>query len=124
MTKRLRPIDFFGAQYDLFEFEVCSRVRRMSSDGLRCPAIAVRPGGRQAALLKYFKYTEFRLGQLESALPIIHGRDVLATGSGKSMYMFLAPLAVSESDMAVIISPLNGLMNEQVILILDLWPAG
>ena len=99
----------------------------LCGDGFGCPAIAgslsgcVVIGKLKSALLKYFKYREFRPGQLESLLPILHGRDVfvrLATGSGKSMCMFLAPLAVSESAMAVIISPLNGLMDEQVCSIL------
>ena len=53
------------------------------------------------------------------SLPVVHGKDVfvrLATGSGKSC-MFLAPLAISDIAMAVIISPLNGLMDEQVCAI-------
>ena len=70
-----------------------------------------------SALRSYFKFTEFRQGQLESLVPILHGKDAfvrLATGSGKSLCMFLAPLASSDSAMAVIVSPLNGLMDEQV----------
>ena len=38
----------------------------------------------------------------------------MATGSGKSLCMFLPPLCVGESDMGVIISPLKGLMDQQV----------
>ena len=70
----------------------------------------------KCALQKYYKHTEFRPGQLGSLLPIVHGKDVfvrLATGSGKSLCIFLVPLAVSDSAMTVI-SPLNGLMDEQV----------
>lgn len=70
-----------------------------------------------SALCSYFKFTEFRQGQLESLVPILHGKDVfvrLSTGSGKSLCMFLAPLASSDSAIAVIVSPLNGLMDEQV----------
>ena len=49
----------------------------------------------KGALHTYFKYTEFRPGQVESTVP---GRDVfvrMATGSGKSLCMFLVLLAVS-----------------------------
>ena len=76
-----------------------------------------------SALCSYFKFDEFRLGQLESLVPVLHGKDVfirLATGSGKSLCMFLAPLAISDSAMAVIVSLLNGLMDEQVSLYIRL----
>ena len=69
------------------------------------------------ALQKYFKYSSFRPGQLETLLPLIHGRDVfarMATGAGKSLCMFLAPLAIGESAIGVIISPLSALMDQQV----------
>ena len=93
---------------------------------MRCPAISGTTHGRSScvmeerlkcALQRYYKYTEFRPWQLESLLPVVHGKDVfvrLSTGSGKSLCMFLAPLAISDIAMAVIISPLNGLMDEQV----------
>ena len=38
----------------------------------------------------------------------------MATGAGKSLCMFLAPLAVSESAVGVVVSPLNGLVEQQV----------
>ena len=63
--------------------------------------------------------TVFRPGQLEAALAILHGQDVLvrmATGSGKSLCMFLGPLAKSDAAIGVIISPLNGLMQQQVYI--------
>lgn len=92
--------------------------------GLQCPILAGSADAGcelrvklQAALLSYFKFEEFRPGQLESLIPVAHGKDVfirLATGSGKSVCMFLAPLAASDTAMAVIVSPLNGLMDEQV----------
>ena len=69
------------------------------------------------ALLTYFKHTEFRPGQIESTLPALHGQDVfvcMATGSGKSICMFLVPLAVNDVAMGIVISPLNALMNQQV----------
>lgn len=68
----------------------------------------------QDALHKYFSYSNFRDGQLEALLPLLHGRDVfvhMATGSGKSLCMFLGPLAINESAIGMIISPLNGLMT-------------
>ena len=71
----------------------------------------------QTSLQKYFSYTSFHDGQLEALLPLLHGRDVfvrMATGSGKSLCMFLGPLAISESAIGMVISPLNGLMEQQV----------
>ena len=41
-------------------------------------------------------------------------RCVRQYGSGKSPCMFLVPLAVSDSGMGVVISPLNALMDQQV----------
>ena len=58
-----------------------------------------------------FGFHQFRPGQLEAILPPLHGRDVfvqLATGGGKSLAMFLVPLAHSETATGIIISPLNG----------------
>ena len=57
------------------------------------------------ALQMYFKYDEFRPGQLEAVLPVVHGKDVfvrLPTGGGKSLCIFLAPLAISN---LAIVSP-------------------
>ena len=51
-------------------------------------------------------------------MPVLHGHDVfvcMATGAGKSLCMFLAPLAARENGIVVVISPLNGLMDEQVL---------
>ena len=50
-------------------------------------------------------------------MPILRGNDVfvrVATGAEKSLCMFLAPLSMGELAMGVIISPLNGLMDQQV----------
>ena len=77
-------------------------------------------GKLQEALRKFFSYSSFRDGQLETLLPLLHGRDVfvhMATGSGKSLCMFLGPLAIHESAIGMIISPLNGLMEQQVCYI-------
>lgn len=74
-------------------------------------------GRLQGALLKYFNFSSFRPGQFEAALAVLHGQDVfvrMATGSGKSLCMFLSPLAKSDAAVGVIISPLNGLMQQQV----------
>ena len=101
-------------------------MKRFCKERLNCPVMTgglvegagcIMPEKLKCALHKYYKHTDFRPGQLESLLPIVHGKDVfvrLATGSGKSLCMFLVPLAVSDSAMAIIISPLNGLMDEQV----------
>ena len=69
------------------------------------------------ALQQYFKYDTFRPGQLEALLPAIHGKDVfvrMRTGGGKSLCMFLLPLAVSETAIGVVVSPLVSLMDQQV----------
>ncbi len=73
----------------------------------------------RVALQRYFGFQEFRPGQLEALLPIVHGRDTfvrMATGAGKSLCMFLAPLSYGSTTVCIIISPLNGLMDQQVCL--------
>ena len=48
------------------------------------------------AMQSYFHHNNFRPGQLEAMLPIMHGKDVLVkmpTGGGKTMCMFVPPLA-------------------------------
>ena len=70
------------------------------------------------ALQNVFGYSEFRPGQLKAMLPALHGKDTLvrmATGAGKSLCMFLVLLAYSDTAVGVIVSPLNLLMDEQVI---------
>ena len=64
-----------------------------------------------------FGHSEFRPGQLDAAVNAMHGRDVfvqMSTGAGKTLCMFLPPLAMSEFSVGVIISPLNAIMDEQV----------
>ena len=66
---------------------------------------------------KVFGFSEFRTGQLEAIFPALHGRDTfvrMATGSGKSMYMFMVPLVQSDTAMGIVISPLNSLMDEHL----------
>ncbi len=68
-------------------------------------------------LEKYFHFSTLRPGQFEAVEPILQGKDVfvrMATGSGKSLCMFLPPLIVSLEAAAVVVSPLNGLMEQQV----------
>ena len=68
-----------------------------------------------------FGFRDFLPGQLDAVLSILHGNDVfvrMATGSGKSLCMFLPPLVHGESAAAVIVSPLVGLMDEQVSLVI------
>ena len=69
------------------------------------------------ALFHQFKFSSFKPGQLEYLLAIAHGSDVLVhmpTGGGKSMCMFLIPLSISENAMGIVITPLIGLMEQQV----------
>ena len=68
-------------------------------------------------LQSVFGYTSFRPGQLSALLPALHGIDTfiqMATGAGKSLCMFLVPLAHSSCSVSVVLSPLNSLMDEQV----------
>ena len=69
------------------------------------------------ALQVHFKYDSFRPGQLEALLPVVHGKDVfvcLPTGGGKSLCIFLAPLAISNRAITIVVSPLTSLMDQQV----------
>ena len=76
---------------------------------------------RLVVALQFFGgLTSFRPGQLEALLPIAHGKDCfvrMATGAGKSLCMFLVPLAHDLPSVGVVISPLNCLMDEQVLYI-------
>lgn len=68
-------------------------------------------------LHRYYSFSDFRPGQLEVILPVLHKKDVfarMATGAGKSLCMFLPPLAISPSAIGLVISPLVGLMEQQV----------
>ena len=70
-----------------------------------------------ATLHTDFCYTEFRPGQDEALLAVLYGRDVfvrMATGAGKSLTMFLAPLSHSEKAVGAVIRPLISLMDEHV----------
>lgn len=71
----------------------------------------------QDVLHKYFNFSTFRPGQMEASLSVLHGKDVfvrMATGSGKTLCIYLGPLAKSDKAVTVVISPLNGLMEQQV----------
>ena len=105
--------------------------------GLQCfqhPTTSVSHGSCQVypklvpTLRQYFGYEEFRPGQIDAILAVLHGHDVfvrMATGSGKSMCMYLPPLVSSKAAVAIIISPLVGLMEEQVSHVrLDLGGGG
>ena len=92
---------------------LCPLSRGMETHAVQCNVAARLEG----CLEKYFKYSSFRPGQLASTAAVLHGRDAfvrLATGAGKSLCIFLAPLAVSDAAMALVISPLVGLMDQQV----------
>lgn len=69
------------------------------------------------ALCKYFKYKDFRPGQLSSTVAVCHCCDVfvrMATGAGKSLCLFVLPLAIGDPAMGIIISPPIALMDQQV----------
>ena len=66
---------------------------------------------------KIFWISSFKPGQLEAVLAILHGCDVfvhIATGGGKSICMFLLVITISTSAIGIIVSPLVGLMDQQV----------
>ena len=71
----------------------------------------------ECCLEEYFRFSSFLPGQLDAILPILHGKDVfvrMATGSGKSLCMFIPVLASHSTAMGVVFSPLIGLMEQQV----------
>lgn len=79
-----------------------------------CPAVTQL----YTTLTTVFGHSEFRPGQLKAAVNAMHGRDVfvqMSTGAGKTVCMFLPPLTMSGSSVGVIISPLNAIMDEQVL---------
>ena len=74
----------------------------------------------KATMQSYFGYSDFRPGQLEALLPVVHGRDAfvrMPTGGGKTLCMFLPPLAMSPTAMGLIISPLIALIDQQVSIL-------
>ena len=84
-----------------------------------CDATSSCPAVRAvlSVICDVFGFAFARQGQLEAIVPALHGHDVfirMATGAGKSICMFSVPLAYSSSAIAVIFSPLNALMDEQV----------
>ena len=105
-------------------------LRSLCSSGPHCPSVVdpmcqeIPQCRAKSALTEtlqgYFKHKDFRPCQLAATLATTHGRDVfvrMATGAGKSLCLFLGPLAVSDSAMGIIISPLIGLMDEQVRIV-------
>lgn len=73
-------------------------------------------GKLEEYLKSYFGYNEFRLSQKEIVTALLSGRDVAAilpTGSGKSICYQLPALLMP--GIAVVISPLISLMQDQVV---------
>ena len=94
--------------------EACP-LRSGSSQGGRCECSVYTK--LLQALFSYFGHRSFRDGQVESLLPLLHGKDVfaqMATGAGKSLCIFLGPLCSSRDAVGMVISPLTGLIEEQV----------
>ena len=91
---------------------MCDRVHVSRSSAAVYPRVT-------RALKMYFKFSTFCPGQLEASLPALHGRDTfvrLPTGGGKSLCMFLVVLSSEPHALGVIISPLIGLMDEEVCM--------
>ena len=60
-----------------------------------------------------------RVSWKQCFLPVMHRHDVLVkmpTGGGKTICMFVPPLATSDTAMGLVISPLVALMEQQVRL--------
>ena len=57
----------------------------------------------QSALYNTYGHTKFRPGQLDATLHDIF--VLMSTGAGKSLCIFLPPLAMSSSCMGVVTSP-------------------
>ena len=94
---------------------LCRDPLRPLSRGIESHAVQCNVATRLEGCLE--KHSSFRPGQLASTAAVLHGRDAfvrMATGAGKSLCIFLAPLAVSDTAMAVVISPLVGLVDQQV----------
>ena len=68
----------------------------------------------KAALRHFFRLYSFRPRQIAALLPVLHGKDVLTTGSGKSLCFLLVPLAVGPSAVGII-SLLKALMDQQEV---------
>ena len=88
----------------------------LTLDGLSIPEMETCVGYRKLkeALQGHFKFSP---GQLEALLPVVHGKDVfvrMPTGGGKSLCMFLVPLAVYKKAIGVVVSLLVSLMDQQV----------
>lgn len=79
-----------------------------------CPVVAKA----NSILRDVFGYTEFRPGQLLAVIAAMHGHDTfvrMRTGGGKTICMFLPVLSMSLTSLGVVISPLNSIMDEQVL---------
>ena len=111
----------------LFLLVIMSGLVHLCSNALTCPAAdgcTTQSGDEcvvrcqvEQILQKYFGFSSFKPGQLEAVLAILHGHDVfvrIATGGGKSICMFLPVLTISTSAIGIIVSPLVGLMDQQV----------
>ena len=84
---------------------------------LACQSVCKVHGRLQLTLQKYFGHQNFRPGQETAVLSVLHGHDTyvrMATGSGKSICMFLPALVHSDSACTIVISPLIALMDDQV----------
>ena len=71
----------------------------------------------EKALRAHFGFSSFRPGQLEALLSVAHGQDTfvrIPTGGGKSVCMFLVLLATGSDATGIVISPLVGLIEQQV----------
>ena len=65
-----------------------------------------------------FQHQNFLPGQLDAVLPVADVFVHMRTGGGKSLCMYLVPLALGDEAMGIVVSPLVGLMQQQVSNIL------
>ena len=112
---------FYGGNYEKHQLVMLSAIMQLCSErgcwANGSPSEHCAAKSRLKDVLNStFQHKEFLPGQLEALLPAAHGKDVfvhMRTGGGKSLCMYLVPLAFSEA-MGIVISPLIGLMEQQV----------
>ena len=71
----------------------------------------------RGVLRDVYGHSSFRSGQLDAASAILNGQDVvvrMTTSSGKSLCYQLPTMAMKDKC-CIVISPLNSLMNDQVL---------
>ena len=78
---------------------LCSKNCSCSNGPIAGGASCIALERLQSILLHVFGHADFRPEKLQAMLPALHGNDAIvrmATGAGKSLCMYLVPLAHSD----------------------------